>query len=252
MSLTNDVKQWLPLESNPVSLNTYIKTLGFQTSEYQFVDVLSTEQWAIDMIPQPVLAILFLFPMKKQKRSSPTKIETRRTNKQILCQDVWYMKQRIRNACGTFAILHALANLPSSIQAQEKLFQSSTWIERFLKECSSLDDHNDNLPLERAKLLESNNEIETLHDASAKNCDNQTRRGSVNDTVDIHFIAFVNKNNQLYELDGRSECGPILHRQTDQEHFLKHTCEIIQNDFMNLDPEEIRFSILALAPTKTL
>ncbi len=248
MNLKNDVKQWLPLESNPVSLNTYIETLGFQTSKYQFVDVLSTEQWAIDMIPQPVLAILFLFPMKKQNRSPSKKIQTTFTKKKDLYSDVWYMKQRIRNACGTFAILHALANLPSSIQSQDQLFQSSSWIERFLKECSSLNDHDENLPLERAKIFESDNEIDSLHDASAKDCDNQTRRGSMNDAVDIHFIAFVNKNDQLYELDGRNEIGPILHRQTNQNYFLKHTCEIIKNNFMNLDPEEVRFSILALTP----
>jgi ubiquitin carboxyl-terminal hydrolase L3 len=32
-------KKWLPLESNPVVLNEFCKTLGLETSQYSFHDV---------------------------------------------------------------------------------------------------------------------------------------------------------------------------------------------------------------------
>lgn len=42
----------------------YVDKLGFPTDQYSFVDVLSTDDWALDMVPKPVLAVLMLFPIK--------------------------------------------------------------------------------------------------------------------------------------------------------------------------------------------
>jgi ubiquitin carboxyl-terminal hydrolase L3 len=38
-------KRWFPLESNPDVMNSYSKKLGFPTDKYQWVDILSTEEW---------------------------------------------------------------------------------------------------------------------------------------------------------------------------------------------------------------
>ena len=56
-------KKWFPLESNPALINSYISKIGYDTSLYEFVDVFSTEDWALDMIPQPVAAVLLLYPL---------------------------------------------------------------------------------------------------------------------------------------------------------------------------------------------
>ena len=56
-----DKGNWLPLESNPDILNDYARKLGFDTTKYSFVDVFSTEDWAIKMCPKPNLALMFLF-----------------------------------------------------------------------------------------------------------------------------------------------------------------------------------------------
>lgn len=39
------VKRWFPLESNPEVMNSYSKKLGLPMDKYQWVDVLSTEEW---------------------------------------------------------------------------------------------------------------------------------------------------------------------------------------------------------------
>jgi len=45
----------LSKESNPEVMTTYISNLGVDTSEYRVCDVLALEEWALDMVPQPVL-----------------------------------------------------------------------------------------------------------------------------------------------------------------------------------------------------
>ena len=55
-------KHWIPLESNPEVINKYIEGLGYPTTTHQFVDVFDTEEWAILMLPQPIHALVFLYP----------------------------------------------------------------------------------------------------------------------------------------------------------------------------------------------
>ena len=55
-------KSWLPLESNPDVMNDYVGKMGLDLTKIQFHDVMSTEDWALDMIPRPVLGTrLILF-----------------------------------------------------------------------------------------------------------------------------------------------------------------------------------------------
>lgn len=56
---------WLALESNPEVVNNYISEIGFDTTKYLFYDILGTEEWAQDMIPKPVLAVMLLYPIKE-------------------------------------------------------------------------------------------------------------------------------------------------------------------------------------------
>ena len=53
--LTIMPKQWFPLESNPSVMTAYIRNIGVDTSTVQFHDVLSPEDWAIEMVPGPIL-----------------------------------------------------------------------------------------------------------------------------------------------------------------------------------------------------
>ena len=63
---SNDNSNWLALESNPEIINNYISEIGFDTSKYVFYDILGTEEWAQEMIPQPVLAVMLLYPIKEK------------------------------------------------------------------------------------------------------------------------------------------------------------------------------------------
>jgi ubiquitin carboxyl-terminal hydrolase L3 len=51
----------MPLESNPEVINQFIQKIGLKTDLFAFTEMLSTEEWALEMIPQPALGILFLY-----------------------------------------------------------------------------------------------------------------------------------------------------------------------------------------------
>ena len=85
-----------------------------------------------------------------------------------------------------------------------------------------------------------------MHDEITNDTSNQTNRGDINQEVDTHFMALVHVNHKLYELDGRKD-GPVCHGDTTQECLLKDACRVVK-EFMDRDPGEVRFSIIALAP----
>lgn len=235
MSSGAEKQRWFPLESNPTLINDYIQKLGFDTSLYEFVDVFSTEDWALDMIPQPVAAVLMLYPLTEKQESS--------TGDDVIAiedaQDkVWFIKQRIGNACGTIGLLHALMNTPEPIRT----FGKDSWLFNFSNDCPIPLD-----PVAKAEKLEADSKIAVLHDEATSSESNQTSRGSIDDDVVTHFIALVCIHDKLYELDGRKE-GPVDHGPTTPPTFLKDACAIV-NKFMARDPEEVRFTITALAPT---
>lgn len=56
----------------------------------------------------------------------------------------------------------------------------------------------------------------------------------------------MEKEGHLYELDGRKDF-PINHGKTSKETLLIDTCNVIRQVFLERDPGEIRFTVLALA-----
>jgi ubiquitin carboxyl-terminal hydrolase L3 len=233
-SSSSKKKRWFPLESNPALINSYIEKLGYDTSLYEFVDVFSTEDWALDMIAQPVAAVLMLYPLTKQQTSN-TADDVIAT---AAMQDkVWFTKQRIGNACGTIGLLHALLNLPEAL----KLIQKDSWLEHYSNDCPIPLD-----PFAKAERLEVDSKIEKMHDEATSSETNATDRGSANEEVLTHFIALVCVDNTLYELDGRKK-GPIDHGPTTQATLLQDAIVVVKK-FMAKDPNEMRFTMTALAP----
>lgn len=192
------------------------------------------------MIPKPVLAVIFLYPI------TPVQ-EEHRASEQHFClsnqeskeKGIWWMKQRIGNACGTIGVLHALANLP---HPHDAMIQKDCWLDKFLMNSLKLENG-----VAKAKLLEDDAEIASKHDYATADEENATSRGRIEDKVLTHFITFVSVNSQLYELDGRKN-GPVLHGPlTSDNSLLKDACKVVRK-FMQRDPSELRFTILALCP----
>jgi ubiquitin carboxyl-terminal hydrolase L3 len=227
--------KWFPLESNPQLLNQYIERLGFDTAHYQLIDIFSTEEWALNMIPRPVAAVILLYPLTDVQNEHA---KTEETSSNI--KGLWFIKQRISNACGTIGVLHALLNAPELLR--QVCIRPNSWLASFSADCpGSL------TPTEKAERLERDSTICTLHDEATSDESNQTDRGSLEDQLNTHFVALVHVNEGLYELDGRKE-GAVRHGDTTQETLLGDACKVVEM-FMKRDPNEMRFTIMALAPT---
>lgn len=80
-----------------------------------------------------------------------------------------------------------------------------------------LDAARDMTPEERGKLLENAASFTGAHQELA--VEGQTDANS-DEPVNHHFVAFVNHNNELYELDGR-KTYPIKHGATNEDSFLQ-------------------------------
>lgn len=248
-------QRWFPLESNPQLMNDYVAKLGFDTTQYQFCDVYSCEDWALDMVPQPVAAVILLYPLnEKQHAASPQQQQQQQQQDQQLAaavaveeqqqqflnhNNIWFTKQRIGNACGTIGILHALQNAPMAYKAA---IQPDSWLHKF-----AADTPVDMDPIQKAQRLETDAHIATWHDQATASDTNATERGNLDDDLDTHFIALCHHAGRLYELDGR-KAGPVDHGATSDQTLLKDAVRVIQNTFMKRDPTEVRFTMLALAP----
>lgn len=228
-------KNWLPIESNPEVMNAYLEKLGFPTSLFKCYDVMSTEEWALEMVPAPTAALLMLYPIKEASEAAAAAEAARvAAEGQVVDATLYYSKQTIPNACGTVGLLHAVANLCTLTGGDVELAPDS-FFARFV--ASTLDKS----PEERAVALEADDSIDEAHDAVA----HEGQSAVIDDTYQ-HFVALVRKGGHLYELDGR-KATPINHGATTPDTFLTDAIGVVRG-FMDRDPGELRFTMVALAP----
>ncbi|KAL4094817.1 hypothetical protein PRIC1_010470 [Phytophthora ramorum] len=234
----NKHKRWFPLESNPEVMNAYVEKMGFPTTAFSFCDVLSTEEWALAMVPSPVVAVIMLFPIKPHTEEAD-KQEAKRIEKdgQIMSPNVYYMRQTVGNACGTVGILHAIGNMRHLVR-----LTPGSYLDKFFNTTKT------KTPEEIAQYLEEDDELEETH-GSAAEAGQSEQLESVDDPINTHFVCFSCVDGTLYELDGRKK-RPINHGPSSPDTLLQDACQAIKK-FMARDEGEMRFTILALAKTAT-
>eukprot|EP00106_Octopus_bimaculoides_P015403 XP_014782845.1 PREDICTED: ubiquitin carboxyl-terminal hydrolase-like [Octopus bimaculoides] len=111
------------------------------------------------------------------------------------------------------------------------------YMKKFIAETKSM------TPEEKASYLEYNREMGVVHEDCAQ--EGQTQAPPRDQAVVRHFITLISHNNKLYELDGRKE-GPVCHGEINKESFLESAAAMVKK-FMARDPEEMDFSVMALA-----
>lgn len=169
-------KRWFPLESNPTVMNTYVEKMGLDITTFSFSDVFSTEDWALAMVPQPVVAVVMLFPIKPASEEfARVEQENIEKNGQVLSPNVYFMKQTVGNACGTVGILHAIGNARSTLT-----IAPDSYLERMYAKTETMTPEN------IAADLEADTEIEAIHSHAAEEGQSDQQEGE----VDTHFICF--------------------------------------------------------------
>ncbi|EAN94987.1 putative ubiquitin carboxyl-terminal hydrolase [Trypanosoma cruzi] len=229
-------KKWLPIESNPDVLNTYLRNLGVPNPKVEFCDVYGLDPDLLVFLPRPVRAMILLYPITPEIDAADAKtveMQAAEIKAFMAEKDVFFSKQTVENACGTMALLHAVMNNLDSVGDVRK----DSPIDFLRREGL----HGN--PEERALLIESDPNLDAAHmGASAEGV---TKNQPVNANIDLHFTCFVHAKDQCVELDGRKQ-SPLLHGACmDNEQFVSVTAEAIQAK-ISRNKESFRFNIIAL------
>lgn len=221
----------IPLESNPEIFTSFAQNLGLSQA-YAFHDVYSiTDKDLLSFIPRPCQAIIMLFPITEAYEMVKSQEESQRTSTP---PNVIWFKQTVKNACGLYALLNSISNL------QDDEYQSSSQIIQFK------DVHSDTSQVE--KLVA---QLEKEYTSAATQ--GETEAPDANEDTTLHFIAFIKKDGNLYELDGRRNGALDLGKCSDEESDLVEEEKLAQRFqyYINLadDANKLNFSLMALAPS---
>ncbi|XP_056160370.1 ubiquitin carboxyl-terminal hydrolase 3-like isoform X1 [Syzygium oleosum] len=219
-------KRWLPLEANPDIMNQFLWGLGLPEDEVECFDVFGLDGELLEMVPKPVLAVLFLYPITS--KSEEERIQQESLTKESSSK-VYFMKQTVGNACGTVGLLHAVGNVTSEI----KLLEGS-YFDRFFKSTADMD------PCQRAVFLENDRDMEVAHSVAAAAGDTLAP-----DYVDTHFICFTCVDGELFELDGEKS-SPISHGPSSPSSLLQDAAKVIQ-EMIQKNPDSLNFNVIALS-----
>ncbi|ONK73527.1 uncharacterized protein A4U43_C04F32560 [Asparagus officinalis] len=225
-------KRWIPLEANPDVMNQFIWGLGVPEDQVELNDVYGLDDEMLEMVPKPVLAVIFLYPYTFQKE-----LEKRVEQQQVSeaaelkeqSKNVYFTKQTVGNACGTVSILHAIGNATSEIKLVE-----GSYFDRFFKTTASMD------PTERAAFLEKDGEMEDAHAVAAIAGDTEASTD-----VDQNYICFTCVDGELYQLDG-AKTRPISHGPSSPSSLLQDAVKVIKVMIEN-NPDSMNFIVMALS-----
>ncbi|CAH8276280.1 unnamed protein product [Arabidopsis lyrata] len=222
-------KKWLPLEANPDVINQYLWGLGLSPDEVECNDVFGLDDELLEMVPKPVLAVLFLYPITKKCEEERIKQDKEIKEKVHQTDKVYFMKQTVDNACGTIGLLHAIGNITSEIKLSEGSF-----LDRFFKSTANM------TPIERARFLENDSQIEDAHSVAVIAGDT-----TASDEVDTHFICLACVDGELYELDG-DRAGPISHGVSSPATLLQDAAKVIKT-IIEKNPDSLNFNVIAIS-----
>ncbi|KAI0065636.1 peptidase C12 ubiquitin carboxyl-terminal hydrolase 1 [Artomyces pyxidatus] len=233
--------RWIPLESNPEVLNSWAYKVGLSPTSAEFVDIYGLDNELLGLVPQPVKAVILLFPIRgaigDMRRLEDEQIAA--NGLPAVDSTIFWMKQTISNACGTMGLIHALAN-------SDVMYEPESPLAQFIDICK------DKTPLERAKILETTDLFSDVHADAA-----QAGQSAVPDNLDtdLHFTCFVlapdaaarqtqteTSERRLIELDG-DRAGPLDRgKSTD---LLKDVAAYVKEHIIPKAPS-LEFSMIAL------
>ena len=214
--------EWVPMESNPDVMNLFLRKVGVK-SHLNIVDVLGFDEELLQMVEGKVEGILFCYPMRGDQ-SIDCAIDSEALNK------LYFMRQTIRNACGTMALIHLVANL-----CQEEDFEANSSIKKFIKDSKLLE------PERKADIFEGCESIASAH--ANVSGEGQSEAPAASNSVEHHFISIIHKDGFVYEMDGR-KLGPVNHGPTSDATFLKDAVRVVKK-FIEHNPSNIDIAMQA-------
>lgn len=222
-------EKWVPLECSPDILQDALGSYGV-------TDSIITEVYGeelFDMVPQPIEGLIVLFPCDPQIISyidATFPVDTTSPNRPI------HIKQKISNACGTFALTHLFLNL-----REVGDFTPQSPFETLQCQIISAQDVNTQTSDDRAALFKAETRIKTIHESFAES--GQTNADNYENT-EVHYIAFFRQNDIMWLLDG-AKAGPMNCGEFKDGEELLHKAWAVAKKMHEIWGKEQDFAVLA-------
>jgi len=225
-------ERWAALESNPEVLSSLCHLMGVPTM-WEVVDVWGLDPDLLAFVPQPVLALVLLFPTRDGEGGKTKEHIT--VAEHPVTEKTYYMKQTegLTNACGTVAMLHAILNNRGVLGLQD----GGGVLEAFYQ------DTKDKSVEERGEALDGNKEIGGVHNSLVS--EGQSAQVS-QDAVRHHFVCLTGVDSHLVELDGAYNSGPLIVEPLGDQTLLQAAAKHVKEKYIGSDPDSIQFSLMAL------
>lgn len=220
-------KKWLPLEANPEVMNAFAHALGLSQS-LAFHDVYGFDDDLLAIVPSPCVGVLLLFPLTPATES----VRGVDAPSDASGANIWFSRQTVSNACGTMGVLHASLNAPAGATTADG------HLERLRRACDGMDADG------RAAVIEADDALEAAHVGASNEGQSKVPRDE-DEEVDLHFVALVESDGGVWELDGRKS-APVYHGPTSGAGLLRDAVPVIRK-YMDAADGSIHFNAIALA-----
>lgn len=231
---------WNTIVSEPGVFTKLVLNLGVKN--IQFDELYSLDSNSLREVA-PIHAVIFLFKYGKIDRQHAQKNLPLdgEYDTEFQQNGVFFAQQTIQNACATLAVLNALFNSTDDIDVGEELSNLRMFTAEFDPEMCG-------------ETLSNSELIRTIHNSFSAPTfidtgDQQKPPRDERDDGLFHFVAYVNKNNTIYELDGLKQY-PIKHDSlSSADEFYDKLPEVLQRRIAKYEGE-IRYSLLAITSDK--
>ncbi|KAI2469175.1 cysteine proteinase [Annulohypoxylon bovei var. microspora] len=195
---------WVELESEPGFFNAMLQELG--AKDFKVQEVYSLDSDTLEFLPKPTHGLIFLFEYEGHKE--PTD-ETR----EDCPDDLWFANQTTANACATVALINIIMNAEDiGLGSQLQEFKDSTKGLPPPRRGNNLDENDfirsiHNSVARRIDLVAEDLALDNKYEESqkkkrAQEKSSRPKRTKANVDMNYHYIAYVPKNGQIWELDG--------------------------------------------------
>lgn len=200
---------------------------------YELTDVFGLEPDLLAILPKKTRAFILLFPCTENyEKHRKEEDEALKNNVPKTPENIFFMRQYLRNACGTVALFHAILNNLQHIEIKDGPLKD------FFEKAKDLSYE------ERGRLLEQDKGIIDIHQGIAH--EGQTEAPPQDEKILFHFVALTSVGDELFEFDGAKNF-PISHGKTSEDTFLADAAAVCKK-FMARDEKELRFTVMAITP----
>ncbi|KAI0880971.1 cysteine proteinase [Annulohypoxylon maeteangense] len=242
---------WVELESEPGFFNAMLQEL--EAKDFKVQEVYGLDADILGFLPKPVHGLIFLFEYEGDN-------EPNDDSRGDCPDDLWFANQTTANACATVALMNIIMNAEDT--------SLGTQLQDF-KDCTKALP-----PPHRGNDLDKNDFIRSIHNSVARRIDliaedlaldnkyeeslkkrmqksSRAKRSKANVETNYHYIAYVPRNGQIWELDGLKS-KPLCLGNVEGS-WLDTASAAIQERMMR-NSEYSSYSLLAIcqSPLKTL